>query len=135
MRKISGKPMWRNILQNTWPVLLKNIKNKDEKKIHWSLKKVRKEKQWPNTISPLEEIMGEEKNIRIKTSEIQVKSWVSVSLFSHSVVSDSLRPHEPQHARPSCPSPTPRACSNSCLSSQWCHLTISFSVIPFSSCP
>ena len=49
-------------------------------------------------------------------------------------MSDSLRPHQLQHTRPPCPSPTPRACSNSCLSSQWCHPTISSSVIPFSSC-
>ena len=59
--------------------------------------------------------------------------WLSVQ-FSHSVVSDSLRPHGLQHARPPCPSSTPRACSNSCPSSQWCHPTISSSVIPFSSC-
>ena len=51
--------------------------------------------------------------------------------FSHSVMSDSLRPHEPQHARLPCPSPTPRA---SCPLSRWCHPTISSSVIPFSSC-
>ena len=55
--------------------------------------------------------------------------------FSHSGVSDSLRPHELQHARPPCPSPTPRACSNSCPLSQWCHPTISSSVVPLSSCP
>ena len=54
--------------------------------------------------------------------------------FNRSVVSDSLRPHRLQHARPPCPSPTPRACSNPCPSSQWCHPTISSSVIPFSSC-
>ena len=53
--------------------------------------------------------------------------------FSPSVVSDFLWPHEPQHARPPCPSPTPRACSNSCSLSQWCHPTISPSVVPFSS--
>ena len=53
--------------------------------------------------------------------------------FSCSVVSDSLRSHGPQHTRLPCPSPTPRACSNSCLSSQWCHPTISSSVVPFSS--
>ena len=53
--------------------------------------------------------------------------------FSFSVVSDSLQPHESQHARPPCPSPTPRAYSNSCPSSQWYHPTISSSVIPFSS--
>ena len=55
--------------------------------------------------------------------------------FSHSVMSDSLRPHELQHARPPCPSPTPRVYSNSCPSSWWCHPAISSSVIPFSSCP
>ena len=49
-------------------------------------------------------------------------------------MSDSLRPHGLQHARPPCPSPNPRACSNSCPSSQWCHPTVSSSVIPFSSC-
>ena len=54
--------------------------------------------------------------------------------FSHSVVSDSLQHHEPQHARPPCPSPTPGVYSNSCSLSQWCHPTISSSVIPFSSC-
>ena len=53
--------------------------------------------------------------------------------FSHSVVSDSLQPHEPQHTRPPCPSPTPRAYSNTCPSSRWCYPTISSSVIPFSS--
>ena len=53
--------------------------------------------------------------------------------FSHSVMSDSLQPHRLQHTRLPCPSPTPRAYSNSCPSSQWCHPTISSSVIPFSS--
>ena len=55
--------------------------------------------------------------------------------FSRSVVSDSLRPHGLQHARPPCPSPTPRVYSNSCPLSRWCHPTIPSSVIPFSSCP
>ena len=54
--------------------------------------------------------------------------------FSGSVVSDFLRPHELQHARPPCPSPTPRVHPDSCPSSQWCHPAISSSVIPFSSC-
>jgi len=49
-------------------------------------------------------------------------------------MSDSLQPHGLQHARFPCPSPSPRAYSNSCPSSQWCHPTISSSVIPFSSC-
>ena len=55
--------------------------------------------------------------------------------FSCSVVSDSLRTHESQHARPPCPSPTSGAYSNSCPSSRWCHPAISASVVPFSSCP
>ena len=49
-------------------------------------------------------------------------------------MSDTLQPHILQHSRLPCPSPIPRACSNSCPSSRWCHLTISSSVIPFSSC-
>ena len=56
-------------------------------------------------------------------------------LFSRSVVSDSLQPHGLQHARLPRPSPAPRACSNSCPLSRWCHPTISSSVVPFSSCP
>ena len=60
---------------------------------------------------------------------------VAANQFSRSVMSNSLRPHEPQHARPPCPSPTPRVFSNSCPLSWWCHPTISSSVIPFSSCP
>ena len=54
--------------------------------------------------------------------------------FSRSVVSDFLRPYEPQHARPPCLSPTLGVYPNSCPLSRWCHLTISSSVIPFSSC-
>ena len=60
---------------------------------------------------------------------------ISSVQFSRSVVSDSLRPHESQHARPPCPSPTPRVHPNSCASSWWCHPTISSAVVPFSSCP
>ena len=55
--------------------------------------------------------------------------------FSHLVVLDSLQPHESQHARPPCPSPTPRVHSNSCPLTRWCHPAISSSVIPLSSCP
>ena len=55
--------------------------------------------------------------------------------FSRSVVSDFLLPHESQHARPRCPSPTPGVHSNSRPSSQWCHPAISSSVVSFSSCP
>ena len=55
--------------------------------------------------------------------------------FSLSVVSDSLQPHELQHTRPPCPSPSPEVHPNPRPSSQWCHPAISSSVVPFSSCP
>ena len=61
--------------------------------------------------------------------------FISSVQFSRSVVSDSLWPHESQHTRPPCPSPTPRVHPNSCSSSQWCHPAISSSVVPFSACP
>ena len=61
--------------------------------------------------------------------------FISSVQFSCSVVSDSLRPHESQHARLPCPSPTPGVHPNSCPSSRWCHPAISSSVVPFSSCP
>ena len=54
--------------------------------------------------------------------------------FSHLVMSDYFRPHGLQHARPPCPSPTARACTNPCPSSQWCHPAISSSIVLFSSC-
>ena len=60
---------------------------------------------------------------------------ISSVQFSCSVMSDSLQPHGPQHARPPCPSPTPGVYSNSYPLSRWCHPTISSSVVPFSSCP
>ena len=60
------------------------------------------------------------------------KNQLSLVQFSHSVVSNSLRPHGLQHSRPPCPSPTPGVYSNSCSLSRWCHPIISSSVIPFS---
>ena len=59
---------------------------------------------------------------------------LAILQFSRSVLSNSLWPHGLQHARLPCPSSTPRACSNSCPLSRWCHPTISSSVAPFSSC-
>ena len=78
-------------------------------------------------VSWIPRFASEKKNIqRMTFSSVQ---------FSCSVVSDSLWPHESQHARPPCPSPTPRVHSDSRPSSQWCHPAISSSIIPFSSCP
>ena len=67
-------------------------------------------------------------------SFVHTHSNFSSVQFSCSVVSDSLWPHEPQHARPPCPSPTPGVHPNSCPLSRWCYPTISSSVVPFSSC-
>ena len=64
-----------------------------------------------------------------------ILTWFSSVQFRCSVVSDSLWPHESQHTRPPCPSPTPWVYSNSCPSSWWCHPAISSSGVPFSSCP
>ena len=69
------------------------------------------------------------------TTNIKKVMLIHSVQFSCSVVSDSLRPHESQHARPPCPSQTPGVLSNSCASSWWCHPAISSSVVPFSSCP
>ena len=64
-----------------------------------------------------------------------LNSHIQISVqFSCSVMSDALQPHGLQHPRFPCPSTTPRACSNSCPLSRWCHPTISSSVCPFSSC-
>ena len=68
-------------------------------------------------------------------SECLLSKSLSSVQFSRSVVSNSLPPHELQHARPLCPSPTPRVHSDSRPSSRWCHPDISSSVTPFSSCP
>ena len=68
-------------------------------------------------------------------TKIMASGPISSVQFSRSVVSNSLQPHESQHARPPCPSQTPGVYSNSCPLSRWCHPAISPSVIPFSSCP
>ena len=73
----------------------------------------------------------EEKNCLQKLT----KTWLCTVQFSCSVMSDFLRHHRLQHTRPPCPSPTPGVYSSSCPLSQWCHPTISSSVVPFSSCP
>ena len=70
-----------------------------------------------------------------ETLKVGIVGLFSSVQFSRSVVSDSLWPHELQHARPPCPSPTPGVHSNSRPSSRWCHPAISSPVVPFSSCP
>ena len=70
-------------------------------------------------------------SIPYNSQEVPTTEFIQFSpaQFSHSVVSNSLEPHESQHARPPCPSPTPRVHSNSCTSSQWCHPAISSSIV------
>ena len=74
----------------------------------------------------------------VAKSWTQISDWTTVLIssvqFSHSIMFDSLRPHDPQHTRPPYPSPTPGVHPNPFPSSQWCHPTISSSVIPFSFC-
>ena len=70
----------------------------------------------------------------IQKTKIMASSHICSVQFSRSVISDCLRPHESQHARLPCPTPTPGVHSNSCPSSRWCHPAISSSVAPFSSC-
>ena len=77
--------------------------------------------------------LGTRTNVASCASSTWGQFWVPVVVVRHSVVSESLQPHGLQHARLPCPSPAPRACSNSCPLSWWCHPTVSSSVIPFSS--
>ena len=94
--------------------------NKILKKVCWLKKK------FMACINPKGHVLGSNKFLHPQFSSVQ---------FSHSVMSDSSRPHGLKHTRLPCPSPTPRACSNSSPSSQWCYPTISSSVVPFSPCP
>ena len=86
-------------------------------------------------------IHQETKNLTQNLCAVKPKeAWFPLAVYSvqfSSVTqwSNSMRPHEPQHARSPCPSPTPRVHPNSCPSSQWYHPAISSSVVPFSSCP
>ena len=86
----------------------------------------------PGTLTGLVPLPTRTSTARLGTD---LPSFLSLVQFRCSVVSDSLWLHEPQHARPPCPSPTPGVHPNSCPSSRWCYPTISSSVIPFSSCP
>ena len=92
---------------------------------------------FPLGLTDLLAVQGTLKNLlQYHSSKASVFFYAKLSLllFSRSVVSSSLRPHGLQHARPSCPSPTPRAYPSSHTLSRWCHPTTSSSVIPFSSC-
>ena len=89
---------------------------------------------WPNKVIPNIQFHLTKKE-RLPKSSFSFSIAILYSVqFSRSVMSDSLRPHGLQHARPPCPSSTPRVYSNSCPLSRWCYPTISSSVVPFSSC-
>ena len=90
----------------------------------------------PNTQTFFKHACRRDANLEKSGAIVKLKTKTKTSVqFSHSVVSDSLWPHESQHARPPCPSPTPGVHPDSRPSSQWCHPAISSSVVPFSSCP
>ena len=98
-------------------------------KIDFKTKTVTRDEKWHYII--IKESIQQEDIIIVNICSLNISSVQ----FSRWVMSDSLRPHESQHARPPCPSPTPGVHPNSCASSRWCHPAISSSVIPFSSCP
>ena len=94
-----------------------------------------KETATPSTILAWKITWTEERGGNLQSLGSQrIRHNFSSVQFSHSVMSDSLQPHESQHARPPCPSPTPGVHPDSRPSSRWCHPAISSSVIPFSSC-
>ena len=97
------------------------------------IKRERNKKMWSNNGWKFSNINVWHQTIDSRSSE-NAKQFSSVQ-FSHSVMSNSLRPHEPQHARPPCLSPTPGVHPNPRPLSWWCHPTISSPVVPFSSCP
>ena len=90
----------------------------------------------PKPHKPTWEGVFPQRQVRVLPPEVASEQvHISSVQFSHSVMSDSLQPHEPQHARPSCLSPAPWVYPNSRPLSRWCHPAISSSVIPSSSCP
>ena len=106
-----------------WKFLKSQSSNTHIDKIEFKIKTVRRDKKGHYIM--INGSIQEENTVTINISSVQ---------FSLSVVSNSLEPHESQHARPPCPSPTPRVHSVSHPPSQWCHPAISSSVVPFSSC-
>ena len=95
--------------------------------LEWAVILFSRESSWPRDQTQVSHIVG-------RFFTIWAIREALIFQFSHSVVSDSLRPHGLSHTRPPCPSPTPGVYSNSCSLSQWCHPAISSSAIPFSSC-
>ena len=105
--------------------------------IHWVRNKQKNEGFVTGTISISKmkiQIKLEFTNPHYRGEMYYLSFSVSSAQFSCTMVSNSLQLYGLQRARPPCPSPTPKACSNSCPSSRWCHPTISPSVVPFSSC-
>ena len=138
----NGKPLHYSYLENP----MNNMKRQNDRTLkeelprsvgaqyatgdHWRKNSRNNEGMEPKQKQyPVVDVTGDRSKVRC------CKSNIALVQFSHSVVSNSLQPHESQHARPPCLSPTPRVHPNSCPLSQWCHSAISSSVLPFSSCP
>ena len=119
-------------------IAIKKVWYWHKKQTYGSTEQNRETRNKPNSNGQLSFNRGDKNTQQRKDSFFRKWCWETGSVqFSHSVVSDSLQPHESQHTRPPCPTPwpTPGVYSNSCPSSQWCHPAISSSVVPFSSCP
>ena len=111
-------------------------KNEGDALVYVSAAVLPEEKEWPAFLTPGKQ--WKSPSLSWESHEPGVNHWethtnFSSVQFSRSVMSNSLWPHELQHARPPCPSPAPGVYSNSCPLSQWCHPIISSSVVPFSS--
>ena len=109
--------------------LFQILKDDVVKVLHSTCQLIWKTQQWPQDWKRSDFIPNP------KESQCQRMLKIRSDQISHSVMSDSLPPHESQHTRPPCPSPTPGVHSDSRPSSRRCHPAISFSVVPFSSCP
>ena len=127
------------LISHTSKVMLKIIQARLQQYTNWDISNVQldlEKAEEPEIKLPISTgLMKKHKNSRRTSTSVSLTTLKPLCKSSHSVVCNSLRPHELQHARPPCPSPTPRVYSNSCSSSQWCHPAISSSVVPFFSCP
>ena len=127
-----------------WLLGMWDLSSPTRHQTHAFLIERRNPERWSAREVPWSGVFGTEKGthpfeneevINCKKQSKTKQDWTPSVQFSCSVVSNSLWPHESQHARPPCPSPSPRIHSNSRPSSQWCYPAISSSVVPFSSCP
>ena len=128
---IARVPKWITLCPGVWQIFWRVLKESVCVRICW-----KKNKRNFLYIKLKQDYVGNMSLLIVYKNEIRtLPNTISSVQFSHSVVSDSLQPHESQHTRPPCPSPSPRVHSDSRPLSRWCHSAISSTVIPFCSCP